>query len=360
MIRRMATPGGLKLTVHFGEGDREGRHLVSDLLMGLLADHGVLASALMRGVEGFGRKHALRTDRILTLSEDLPLVAIAVDRAERIEALLGGVSALVRTGLVTLERVAILEGPHAEDAPADLPGERHTKLTLYCGRGPRRVVPAALDLLREAGVPGATALLGLDGTILGGRRRGRVLSGNGGVPAIVISVGRREAMAGVLAGLRALAGEHVVTAERVHVMRRAGQALGELPATPAADRAGLGIWQRVSVFSGEQARWDGGPLHARLVRRLREEGAAGATVLRGFLGYSDDLRIHADRLLSVRRHTPVVVSLIDTPDAIARLWPVVVRATAATGLVTCEAIPAFHALGPGEARYGGLAPARIP
>jgi PII-like signaling protein len=221
------------------------------------------------------------------------------------------------------------------------------------------VVPAALGLLREAGVPGATALLGLDGTILGGRRRGRVLSGNNGVPALVVSVGRRETMAGVVACLRAQAGEHVVTAERVHVMRRAGEALGELPATPAADPSGLGVWQRVSVFSGEQARWDGGPLHARLVRRLREEGAAGAPVLRGFLGYSDDRRIHADRLLSVRRHTPVVVSLIDSPDAIARLWPVVVRATATTGLVTCEAIPAFQALGPGDARHGGLAPARI-
>jgi PII-like signaling protein len=220
-------------------------------------------------------------------------------------------------------------------------------------------VPAALALLREAGVPGATALHGVDGTILGDRRRGRVLSGNAGVPALVLSVGRREIMARVLAGLRAPAGEHVVTAERVHVMRRAGEALGELPPTPAADPSGLGVWQRVSVFAGEQARWDGGPLHARLVRRLREEGAAGATVLRGVLGYSDDLRVHADRLLSVRRHTPVVVSVIDAPDAVVRLWPVIVRATAATGLVTCETVPAVQARGPGEARHGGLTPARL-
>ena len=38
---------------------------------------------LLRGADGFGRKHHLRTDRLLTLSEDLPLVAVAVDTRER-------------------------------------------------------------------------------------------------------------------------------------------------------------------------------------------------------------------------------------------------------------------------------------
>ena len=44
-------------------------------------------SILLRGVEGFGARHRLRTDRSLTLSEDLPLVAVAVDTRARIEAL---------------------------------------------------------------------------------------------------------------------------------------------------------------------------------------------------------------------------------------------------------------------------------
>ena len=43
---------------------------------------------LLRGSEGFGRPHRLRTDRLLSLSEDLPIVSIAIDRRERIEATL--------------------------------------------------------------------------------------------------------------------------------------------------------------------------------------------------------------------------------------------------------------------------------
>ena len=46
----------------------------------------------MRGVEGFGAKQHLRTDRLLTLSEDLPLVSVAVDTRARIEAALAEVT----------------------------------------------------------------------------------------------------------------------------------------------------------------------------------------------------------------------------------------------------------------------------
>jgi hypothetical protein len=137
-------------------------------------------------------------------------------------------------------------------------------------------------------------------------------------------------------------------------VRRDGRGLGDLPAPSTHDENGLGIWQRVMFFCGEQARWEGRPLYSHLIRRLREAGAAGATVLRGLVGYSDDTQAHGDRLLSVRRNTPVVVTMIDSVEEIARLWPIVARATASTGLVTCEAVPAFHALGPGGQRVGGL------
>ena len=84
---------GAKLTVHFGESDRVGRELLSDRLVDLWARHGIHASVLLRGAEGFGLKQSLRTDRLLTLSTDLPLLAFAVDEPERIEALLPEVEA---------------------------------------------------------------------------------------------------------------------------------------------------------------------------------------------------------------------------------------------------------------------------
>ncbi len=348
---------GLKLSVYFGESDRVRGELLSDVVMDRLASFGALASTLLRGIEGFGIKHQLRTDRMLSLSEDLPLVAIAVDRSDRVRRLVPEILDIVEGGLITLERV-VLPGLQLDDDLA-APNGDDAKLTVYCGRGEERrgkqVVPAVLELLKAAGLPGATAFLGLDGTILAERRRARFFSRNDGVPAMVVSVGSRRAISTLLPRLRSLSGRHVTTLERVHVVRRDGIVLGDLPASPSHDESGLGIWQRVTVFCGEQARWEGGPLHSHLLRRLREADAAGATVLRGMIGFSDDTQVHGDRLLRVRRNTPVVVTMIDSVAEIARLWPIVARATASTGLVTCEAVPAFHALGPGGRQVGGLA-----
>ena len=348
---------GLKLSVYFGERDRVHGGLLSDALMDRLAAAEVLASALLRGIEGFGIKHQLRTTRLLTLSEDLPLMAVAVDYAPRVTLLLPEIQAIAGGGLITLERVA-LPGRQLADDLFFADGSEDAKLTIYCGRGEehgaRPVPAAALDALRAAGLPGATALPGVDGTILGERRAARFFSHNDGVPALVVSVGPWERMADVLPRLRALSGRHVITLERVRVVRRDGRVPAELPAPPAHDEEGLAMWQRVMVFCGEQARWEGRPLYSQLIRRLREANAAGATALRGAIGYSDDGDQHGDRFLSIRRHAPIVVTMVDFVDEISRLWPIVARATASTGLVTSEVVPAFRAVGEGDHRVGGL------
>lgn len=346
---------GLKLSVYFGESDLAGGALLADALMDLFGRHGVLASILLRGVEGFGIKHQLRTDRLLSLSEDLPLVAVAVDTATRIERLLTEVTALVGGGLVILERIVLPDHQLGGELP---PFDKDAKLAIYCGRAEehdgRSVIRSVLGLLREAGLPGATVLAGLDGTIAGERRRARFFARNQGVPAIVLSVGAHDQYAALLPRLRgALDGRHVMTLERVHVVRHDGRVIGDLPAMPAHDARGLAMWQRVSVFGGEFERWEGKPLHSQLIRRLREANAAGATVLRGLTGYSLDRPVQADRLLAIRRRTPILVTMIDSVPEIARLWPIVARATAATGLVTCEVVPAFRAMGPAGST-GGL------
>jgi hypothetical protein len=48
---------------------------------------------------------------------------------------------------------------------------------------------------------------------------------------------------------------------------------------PEADDAGMGLWQKLMVYAGEQDEHDGHPLYVALLRRLRAEGAAGATAL---------------------------------------------------------------------------------
>lgn len=100
----------LTLTTYFGERDRTPDGLLADELLEIYGRHRLAASVLLRGTEGFGRLHHLRTDRLLSLSEDLPVVSIAVDRREQIEAMLENVLQIKRRGLVTLERTRLLTG----------------------------------------------------------------------------------------------------------------------------------------------------------------------------------------------------------------------------------------------------------
>ena len=121
----------LRLTTYFGERDHDGRRFLAEALMDTYARHGIEVSALMRGAAGFGAKHHLHTDTLLTLSEDLPMVSIAVDTRERIEALVGEVERLQHTGLVTVERTQLLDGRPVIAEPA--------KLTLYLTGGRQRL-----------------------------------------------------------------------------------------------------------------------------------------------------------------------------------------------------------------------------
>jgi len=73
------THDALTLTAYFGERDAADGGMLADALMAAYARRGMRASLLLRGSAGFGVKHHLRTDRLLTLSEDLPLVAMATD-----------------------------------------------------------------------------------------------------------------------------------------------------------------------------------------------------------------------------------------------------------------------------------------
>lgn len=350
------THDSLKLTIYFGENDRAGDALLSDRLLDAFARHSVHTSVLLRGAEGFGIKQRLRSQRLLTLSEDLPLVAVAVDTRERIEAALPEATALVGDGLVTLERARMVAGPlDTIELPEDL--HEATKLTVYCGRqeraGGQPAFAAIVDLLHRRGVAGATVLLGVDGTVRGERRRARFIGRNADVPLMIISVGDGPLIASALPELGELLDRPLVTLERVRVCRRDGQALAAPRELPTADPSGLSLWQKLMVYSSEQAKHSGHPLHVELIRRLRQSGAGGATCLRGIWGYHGDHPPHGDRLLSLRRHVPVTTVIVDDPASMRRWFEIVAEVTAGSGLVTSELVPAARAAGP-EGGRGGL------
>ena len=191
----------LKLTTYFGERDRTENGLLSDELMGIYGAHRLQTSVLLRGIGGFGRLHHLHTDRLLTLSEDLPVVSVAVDERHRIESVLEPVMQIKRKGLITLERARLLTGDVRAVEPGGQLGEA-TKLTIYLGRQERfGRVPAFValcDLSYRRGIAGASALLGVDGTRQGRRIRARILGRNADVPMMVIAVGEAARIAAVL------------------------------------------------------------------------------------------------------------------------------------------------------------------
>jgi PII-like signaling protein len=338
----------LKLTTYLGERDRAGDRFLADALGDLYARHRLRTSLVLRGVAGFGVKHHLHTDRLLTLSEDLPLVSVAVDEPARIEALVDEVVDLSGDGLITLER--------ARFAGAAVAGVE-TKLTVYVGRGERAGARpahvAVVEALHRHGVAGATVLLGVDGTANGERRRARFLAANAGVPLMIVAVGAGERIAAALPELRALRPEPVLTVERVRVCKRDGRRLAAPEPVAGTDPSGLAVWQKLMVYCGEQSRHGRRPLYLELVRALRAAGAAGATSLRGIWGYHGDHAPHGDRFLQLRRRVPVVTAIVDTPERIGRWFAIVDELTDETGLVTSEQVPALRAAGPGIAR-GGL------
>ncbi len=351
----------LTLTTYFGERDRTPDGLLADELLEIYGGHRLAASVLLRGTEGFGRMHHLRTDRLLSLSEDLPVVSIAVDKRERIEAMLEPVLQIKHRGLMTLERTRLLTG---EIGPVRLPEQLReaTKLTMYVGRRERvngtPAFAAVCELLHRHGIAGATVLLGVDGTRGGRRFRAGFFSRNTDVPTVIVAVGSGERITAAMPELGRLLSEPLTTLERVRVCKRDGQLLAIPHELPASDERGLELWQKLTVYSSHSATHEGHPLHLQLIRRLRESDAAGATSLRGIWGFHGDHAPHGDRLLRVRRHVPVVTTVIDTPEQIAHAFQIVDELTAEHGLVTSEMVPALSAMSATETR-GGLRLARF-
>jgi PII-like signaling protein len=340
----------LKLTSYFGERSRIDGRLLSDELLDIYARREILSAILLRGIQGFGAKHGRRTDRLLTLSEDLPLVSVAIDAPARIESLLAEVSAIGAEGLTTLERVRVghVDPSVAGPATPEQPGfaGAAAKLTVYLGRHERidgsPAFATVCQRLHDRGVAGATVLLGVDGTWHGDRARARFFSRNANVPLMVMSVGEPQSIASAVGDLEQILRAPLFTIERVRVCKRDGT-LMRGPEHASSDD-GPNVRHKLTIITSEAASHDRRPVYLELVRRLRTANAAGVTALRGIWGFHGDHPPHGDRLLSIRRHVPVVTVAIDTPERIAALFPIVDELTREQGLVTSEIVPASSPL----------------
>ncbi|MBI3408698.1 MAG: DUF190 domain-containing protein [Planctomycetes bacterium] len=241
-----------------------------------------------------------------------------------------------------------------------LEGEQ-TLLRIYLRNTDKCGWSSATDTLVERAkkrhLAGATVLRGIFGLDCSGRllETGR-WSIVEHVPVIVEVVDHPHNIGPFLADVGEILTEGLATLERAHVLlyrhnRAAAEALAmrlEVPA-PIAPYSNLPSPQEFSamklseegqllrVFCGESDTWDGQPLYRAIVLKAKELGLAGATVLRGPMGFGANSRVHAAKLLDLSTDLPVVIELVDSSEKIKSLLPFLDDAVQ-EGLITIEGV----------------------
>lgn len=91
------------------------------------------------------------------------------------------------------------------------------------------------------------------------------------------------------------------------------------------------------IFISENDRYDGMPLYEWLVRKAREAGLAGATVLRGMEGFGAHSRMHTAKILRLSQELPIVIEIVDAEEKIEAFLKVIDHAIE-EGLATVEKV----------------------
>lgn len=303
----------------FGERGRSGGRSLAEALMRVFASYGVGAAVVLRGGEGFGPRQGFRTSSGLTLSEDLPMVAVAVDSPATIASVATEVAELLDEGLLTLEPVMLAgngRGPGAEALPGV---DSRRRLTVWLDRharvGRSSAYAASVAVLHKHGADAAIVLLGIDGLADGARHRAGFFSANRRVPMLLSAVGG----SGAIDRARQEIGVLLPTAmfETSDVRLAGGEINGAGP-VPPGDGPSTERNLRLSIYAGGLDAYEGIRQQELLLRVLRRAGAPGATALQGFYGFRGKQPPHGESFWSLRRRIPVLTEVIDRPDACRR------------------------------------------
>lgn len=223
-----------------------------------------------------------------------------------------------------------------------------------------------VEVARHDGLQGATVLKGImglrpDGTVLAGHR----WTVSQELPVIVEVVDGPKRVEALLSRVEPVFTEGEITLERAHVVLYRGEGDTHRGARPAVDviasQDSSAAWKVTTmklpeegvllrIFMGEADREPGhdGPLYEAIVRRAREAHLAGATVLRGPLGYGKNSIVHSAKLLELSTDLPIVIEIVDAEEKIQAFLPVVDELVT-EGMVTLEAVRILkYAAAPGR------------
>ena len=96
------------MRIHIGESDKWHGKPLYNAILNLFRREGFSGATVLRGVGGYGSSSIYHTDKILRLSQDLPVVIEVVEYSERVEKILPKLDEMVSGGLITLEKVRVI------------------------------------------------------------------------------------------------------------------------------------------------------------------------------------------------------------------------------------------------------------
>ena len=91
------------------------------------------------------------------------------------------------------------------------------------------------------------------------------------------------------------------------------------------------------VFIGQTDSYNGKPLYEQIVLKARELNLAGATVVRGVMGFGADSRMHTAKILRLSEDLPIIIEIVDTEENLQKLQPFLDE-TVEEGLITLEKV----------------------
>lgn len=95
------------------------------------------------------------------------------------------------------------------------------------------------------------------------------------------------------------------------------------------------------IFIGEDDRWNNRPLYEAIVLKARESGLAGATVLRGPMGFGASSRLHTAKILRLSEDLPMIIEIVDTEEKVQSFLPEL-DSMIQEGMVTIEEVEVFR------------------
>ena len=75
------------------------------------------------------------------------------------------------------------------------------------------------------------------------------------------------------------------------------------------------------IYIGESDTYNGNPLYEHIVLKARELNMAGATVIKGIMGFGADSHLHSSKILRISEDLPILIEIVDTKDKIDLLLP---------------------------------------